>query len=188
MRPWFYDDRHFTAEEVGTATRTCAHAGCREAGDYRAPKSPRQPKDYLWFCLDHVKAYNAKWDYAKGLGPDEIENLIRFDAIWQRETRPLGDWRSREKLLRASANAFRADPAQKAKTKPADPTLPEPVASALALFTLDLPVTPEQLRTRYRELVKRHHPDMNGGSKAAEDRIKDINLAYTALREFLQGS
>jgi DnaJ-class molecular chaperone len=40
----------------------------------------------------------------------------------------------------------------------------------------------EQLKSRYHELAKRHHPDANNGDRAAEERLKSINLAYSALR------
>ena len=35
---------------------------------------------------------------------------------------------------------------------------------------------------RYIELVKRLHPDANGGDKTAEDRLKLVNQAYTTLK------
>ncbi|MFO1060844.1 MAG: DnaJ domain-containing protein, partial [Dongiaceae bacterium] len=35
---------------------------------------------------------------------------------------------------------------------------------------------------RYKSLVKRLHPDANGGDKAAEERLKHINLAYSTLK------
>jgi curved DNA-binding protein CbpA len=47
---------------------------------------------------------------------------------------------------------------------------------------LEVGVTPEQIKARYKELVKLHHPDANGGDKAAEERLKSINQAYTFLK------
>src|SRR5437868_5385867 len=55
------------------AERRCDISGCDCVGEYRAPKSPRQLTDYFWFCLDHVRAYNASWDYYAGMSTDEIE-------------------------------------------------------------------------------------------------------------------
>ena len=43
-------------------------------------------------------------------------------------------------------------------------------------------MTLDEVKTRYKELAKRHHPDANGGDRAAEERLKTINLAYAALR------
>jgi len=47
-------------------------------------------REFHWFCLDHVRAYNAGWDFYKGMGPDEIEACLRADTSWQRPTWPLG--------------------------------------------------------------------------------------------------
>ena len=52
------------------------------------------------------------------------------------------------------------------------------------LAVLDLPpdATVVELKARYKQLAKRHHPDLNGGDKKAEERLKLINEAYTYLR------
>ena len=64
--------------------------GCPLEGEYRAPKSRSQLRDYFWFCLDHVRAYNAAWDFYKGMSPGQIEAHLRDDTAWQRPTWPLG--------------------------------------------------------------------------------------------------
>jgi curved DNA-binding protein CbpA len=55
----------------------------------------------------------------------------------------------------------------------------------LATLGLSWPVTMAEVKTRYKELAKRHHPDANNGDRAAEDRLKIINLAYAAVRSRL---
>ena len=52
----------------------------------------------------------------------------------------------------------------------------------MATLGLDWPVTMDVLKSRYKELAKRHHPDANGGDRASEERLKTINLAYAAVR------
>ena len=64
--------------------------GCHEAGEYRAPKSRTTLNDYHWFCLEHVRAYNAGWDFYKGMSPAEVEAQLRADTSWQRPTWPIG--------------------------------------------------------------------------------------------------
>src|ERR1700753_1919450 len=72
------------------ALRPCDHPGCRAAGDYRAPRSKSDLSQFYWFCLDHVRAYNAAWNFYAGMSEAEIEAEIRADTVWQRPTWPLG--------------------------------------------------------------------------------------------------
>jgi len=182
MRPW-YDRNADLAADTDTQTRPCEHAGCRGAGEFRAPHSPQELNRYRWFCLDHVRAYNKQWDFAKGLAPEEIERIIRFDTIWQRETRPMGDWRTKERLVRAKAEAF-ATGAASARA-PQAPLHPPKVTAAMAMMELDVLPAADVLQVKYRALVKLNHPDAHGGDKKAEERLKEINLAYAVLREYL---
>ena len=59
---------------------------------------------------------------------------------------------------------------------------------ALAMLDLAPPVKADEVKLRYKELVKRLHPDANGGDKEAEERLKLINDAYSTLKrsEWLQ--
>jgi DnaJ-class molecular chaperone len=41
------------------------------------------------------------------------------------------------------------------------------------------------VKARYKELVKRHHPDANGGDKSAEERFKTVSEAYRTLMSTL---
>jgi hypothetical protein len=66
--------------EPAPPPRPCDQPGCPEPGEYRAPADRRRLNDYKWFCLAHVRAYNAAWDFYKGLGPAEIEHEIRSDT------------------------------------------------------------------------------------------------------------
>jgi hypothetical protein len=72
-------------------TRVCDHPDCVAGGDFRAPKSRLDLRDYYWFCLDHVRAYNAAWNYYAGMSDAEIEAEIRCDTVWQRPSWRLGD-------------------------------------------------------------------------------------------------
>ena len=52
----------------------------------------------------------------------------------------------------------------------------------LAQLDLDETATLQDIKMRYKQLVKRFHPDANGGDKKAEERFKSINEAYTNLK------
>src|SRR5215469_14900209 len=41
----------------------------------------------------------------------------------------------------------------------------------------------EQIRKAYRHLARKYHPDLNPGSKAAEEKFKDISEAYEILSD-----
>lgn len=172
-------------------TRACDQPGCTEAGEFRAPRSPNRLNDYLWFCLAHVRAYNQAWDYYKGMGPTEIEAHLREDAGWQRPTWPLGrlgGHRLDPEALRDPLGVLKDTPLHEGRRRegPASaPSAPPELRAALDVLGLTWPLGQAELRARYKELAKRYHPDANGGDRAAEERLKDINRAYSLLRQRL---
>src|SRR6185369_12917072 len=167
----------FSDEAV--ATRPCAHASCKAAGEYPAPKSTEKLRDYQWFCLDHVREFNARWNYCKDRTPEEIEKIVRFDTIWNRETRPMRDWGNKHSRLLKAAKRFYEGFEQ--PKKEAKPKLGGEIGEALELFELALPFELTALRRKYRELVKKFHPDANGGDKESEAKLKDITHGYAVL-------
>src|SRR5581483_11385072 len=78
------------APEPEPPLRLCDHPGCECGGDFRAPRSRLELNHYFWFCLDHVRAYNAAWNYYAGMSEREIEAEIRRDTVWQRPSWKLG--------------------------------------------------------------------------------------------------
>jgi len=182
---------HSAAPEV----RPCAHPGCADAGEYRAPRD-RTLKDYIWLCLDHVREYNKRWNYYEGMSESEVENEIRRDTCWGRPSWKLGsigaggvNWK--DARMRDDFGFFREDAKEEARARgnwgrqtgsgqrrrTADTTEDK----ALTIMGLDVPLSKEALKSRYKDLVKRYHPDVNQGDKAAEEKLKDINEAYRTL-------
>ncbi|MGI3775823.1 MAG: J domain-containing protein [Janthinobacterium lividum] len=166
--------------------RLCDIPSCGNAGEYRAPKSRTDLTHYWWFCLAHVREYNAGWDFYKGMTPGQIEAQLRADTAWQRPTWPLGRLGGapfdEEALRDPLANLAGERPRRRAP--PADAT-PAELREPLGTLGLEWPVSLDEVKTRYKELAKRHHPDANGGDRAAEERLKTINLAYAALRSHI---
>ncbi len=177
------------APDPAAPGRHCDMPGCPNMGEYRAPKSRTALDDYYWFCLEHVREYNARWDFYKGMSPGEIEAQLRQDTAWQRPTWPLGrlgNTISEEELLRRdplhmlhAARTSRAGRGLDPVAPPAD------LQGPLATLGLGWPITLPEVKARYKELAKRHHPDANGGDRAAEERLKTINLAYAVVRGHL---
>jgi hypothetical protein len=153
--------------------------GCGAAGEYRAPKSRHALNEYWWFCLEHVRTYNASWDFYKGMSPVEIEAQLRADTAWQRPSWPLGRLghsRLDEAVLRDPLGVMTG------RAGRAENAVPPEMREPLATLGLEWPLTMERLKTRYKELAKRHHPDANNGDRSAEESLKTINLAYATLR------
>ena len=61
------------APDPGATGQCCDQPGCDKAGEYRAPRSRTALNQYFWFCLEHVRAYNASWDFYKGMSAAQIE-------------------------------------------------------------------------------------------------------------------
>ncbi len=161
----------------------CDSPGCALNGDYRAPKSRSNLREFHWFCLEHVRAYNASWDYYKGMSADEIEAELRADSSWQRPTWPLGQNGAANRQQEALEAELRNFTFGAERPRPAPrPNIPPELREALEIFELVWPVTLETVKAKYKTLAKQHHPDANQGDKGAEDRLKIINLAYATLR------
>jgi hypothetical protein len=166
--------------------RHCDYPGCADGGGYRAPKSRDSLNEYWWFCLDHVRDYNARWDFYKGMTPDQIEAQTRDDTGWQRPTWPLGRLGQKffdEEHLRDPMEGLAARRAKAAERMRA--VTPAELREPLNTLGLEWPVSLDAVKTRYKELAKRNHPDANGGDRKAEERLKTINLAYAAIRAHL---
>ena len=160
---------------------------CGAPGEYRAPKSRRDLRDYWWFCLEHVRAYNSTWDYYKGMTPAEMEQELRADTAWQRPSWPLGRLGSAawdEEMLRDPLHILSSGGVNRSRQRPDNET-PGDLREPLSTLGLTWPVTLDAVKSRYKELAKRHHPDANGGSRDAEERLKTINIAYATLRSRL---
>jgi DnaJ domain len=164
------------------APRRCEHAdGCSEEGTHRAPAARNRLNDYVWFCLEHVRAYNRAWDYFAGMNEAEIENQRRADTVWQRPSWPLGhfgEYASTGYRVHDGFGFFWES--EECTAKPEKPRTEE--EKALAAFDLTGPVTFQDVKARYKDLVKKLHPDANGGDREAEERLKTINQAYSALK------
>jgi len=177
---------HSFDSEIGV--RLCDHPGCREAGDYRAPVSPDRLREYYWFCKNHVRDYNAGWNYHSGRQQDDIEAQIRSDSVWNRPTWPMG-----ARLHKSAGQAggyhdpfeFFSDDNGRDNAKRSNSADDGSYASHYRVLSLIPPVTLTALKARYKELAKQLHPDVNGGDKQAENRLKRINLAYSALKKAL---
>lgn len=162
----------------------CEAPGCRLQGEYRAPFARDRLEQYRWFCLEHVRDYNKKWDYFAGLDASEIERHIRADTTWRRPVWPLGGRRNGGPQihdpfgLREEAGIDEKPPPRMDGSEQLTPA----ERNAMGVLELSWPTTRADVKSRYKELVKIHHPDANGGAREAEEKLKEINVAYSTLR------
>jgi len=172
-----------TVEDV----RPCAQTGCKDEGAFRVPKSRDELSKHIWLCLAHARAHNESWDYFKGMSEREIETFRYEAVVGHRPTWPLG---KRGARMPDPFNTFDFDNAFGAtnpKKEPNTPRRPERQITRLQLTAFDtLQLEPSatliEIKARYKELVKRFHPDANGGDRGAEERLKQVIKAYGVLR------
>jgi hypothetical protein len=179
--------RRGSAAEPEPTGRPCAFPGCTRPGAYRAPRSPDSLDDYLWFCRDHVREYNLKWNFFQGRTEEEFQRFLDKDRVWGRETRPFGQ---RPDEGRAWARAGLNDPleilGQRGTRGPVPgPTRKLPPTERRALEILDARDhwTRAEIRKQYKSLVKDLHPDTNGGNRADEERLQEVVWAWDQIRD-----
>lgn len=182
---------------VRDSHRACAHPGCPEPGEFRAPVPYGQrsgfdgPGEWQWLCLDHVREFNTRYNWFKDMTQEEIEAAQMPLAGWARETRAFTQagvdappkWSDFHDPLDAISARFRrrteeALPAQRDDGKP----LSREDRNALRQLGLDHNADRRALRSRYSELVRRYHPDRNGGDRSHETALQQVIEAYTHLR------
>lgn len=182
---------------VSGKQQECSAPGCNEPGEFRAPGVRPAgfdgPGDYRWFCLDHVRAFNSEYDWFAGMSAEEILEAQHPAAGWASESRifradagvdgvprwadfsdPLDAIGSRAADIKARARgrSYQAD----ARFTPRE-------REALAVMGLAGDTDRTGLRKRYSELVRRFHPDRNGGDRSQEARLQRVVEAYQVLRK-----
>jgi len=171
--------------------KPCAFQGCQNTGDYPAPRNRDNLSEHIWFCLKHIRAYNAGWNYYAGMNVGEIESHWRGCATWERPTWPIGshpNFSQAHEAINEYLRKFTANinPSMDSKsTAQSDAHLfPPGSTEARALKTLKLSgqITNESMKIAYKKMVKKYHPDTNHGCKQSEEKLKEINQAYGCLK------
>jgi hypothetical protein len=186
------------AEEIQRAESEappCQWKGCGKPAPYRAPMGRGRDGEYFCFCIDHVRQYNASYNYFDGMSDNEVRDFQK-DAVtghrptwkvganaWAHGTRD-GREEGAGKAGAGGANffAWRAQKAQEQTTERGRKLRPIEKKSLEALH-LDGRATREDIKAKFKELVKMHHPDANGGDKQSEDKLREIIQAYNYLKQ-----
>ncbi|MCO5090867.1 DnaJ domain-containing protein [Bosea sp. (in: a-proteobacteria)] len=181
------------AAAEGDAPR-CDQPGCARAGTFRAPKGRGREGQFFRFCMEHVKAYNATYNYFAGMDDDALAAYQKQEEIGHRPTWKLGVNAQAARMaqrgrrrggeagpdMHDAFNLFGARDRQQA----AQPEARVGVVARKALETLGLDDTADSaaIKARYKELVKRFHPDANGGDRSREGTLQEILKAYQQLK------
>nr|WP_295375284.1 J domain-containing protein [uncultured Sphingosinicella sp.] len=174
--------------------RHCSRPGCTEAGEFRAPaqEGPRSgfdgPGDWRWLCLDHVREFNAGYNFFQGMSTEEIEAAQTPYGGWDRQTRafagnpsPPPAWADFTDPLDAIGARFKRQPrADGARHDGRELSATD--RKSLGVMGLGTDADRRALRKRYAELLRRYHPDHNGGDRGHEKALQSVIEAYTQLK------
>lgn len=178
------------AEDVRPAEEPrCEHSGCTRKGEYRAPKGRDHEGQFFRFCIDHVREYNASYNYFAGMS-DAALSAYQKDALtghrptWKTgvgNAAALDSTVDAATLLRARLERLRKirQEAEKSRAKPRVTPL---AAKALDALGLDESADRALVRSRFKEMAKRLHPDLNDGDRSREDKLRAIIDAYNYLK------
>jgi len=174
-------------EEKREVKIRCNAPGCSAEGTFRAPMGRLREGQYLCFCLDHVREYNATYNYFNGMNDTDVASYVKDATVGHRPTWTMGTKRG-QKGFREEGRATE-DPlgltrnkGPRSKPEARKPSYSSVTIRAFHALHLDETADAEAIRARYKELVKRHHPDANGGDRSREEKLREIIHAYKTLR------
>ena len=170
-----------------TSTRECEHEGCQQAGKFRAPKAPDVLDEFKWFCKEHVREYNLRWNFFNNTTEAEMNAQLSKDKVWERETRSFSDPEAR-----AWARLGIEDPHQvlgeNATKNPGKATtgtrrLPPTERRAIEILEAKDNWSKTEVRKAYKSLIKILHPDMNGGDRSQEEQLQEVVWAWDQIKD-----
>jgi hypothetical protein len=181
-----------------TAGPACEHPSCKAEGQYRAPKGRDREGQYWRFCLQHVREYNASYNYFAGMSDTAVAAYQKDATIGHRPTWAMGvnaagksesagagegrDWGYVDPLGILRGEDFRQGRQRRQTAEPRKPRHTGAVRRALDVLGLDETAEGPAIKAQYKALVKQFHPDANGGDRSFEDRLRDIIKAHDVLK------
>jgi len=171
--------------------RLCEAKGCVGPGNCRVSKSPQHLDEYLWYCAAHARAHNENWDYFKGMDDGDIQKFREDALTGHRPTWQLGKRAAKARTGTRTQNPLHDSHAlfdDEDNGSPTGARRPQRQLTRLQVMAMDTlqlahDATLNEIKARYKELVKRFHPDANGGDRSAEERLKQVIKAYGVLRQ-----
>ena len=183
----------------------CQWPDCKEKGSHRAPKGRNNAREYWHFCLNHVREYNQSYNFFSGMNAEAVARYQKDALTGHRPTWKMGANGSRGKGKGAAAADFdgaadpfsvfselngrgRWRPGAGAEAKTETRKVFNAERKALQVMGLGSDATLDDVKAKYKALVKQHHPDANGGDRSTEDRLIEIIKAYNYLKTVVRGA
>ncbi|MCH9809044.1 MAG: DnaJ domain-containing protein [Alphaproteobacteria bacterium] len=186
--------------EKSSGSPACQWKGCDKPGSNRAPQGRGRDGEYYWFCVDHVRQYNNSYNYFDGMSDGEVEKFQKESITGHRPTWKMGNDSDKAKDAGATGPDKDADEAlhrardphgffawrakqsrEQARSKRR--SLKPLERKALKTLHLTAEASKDDIKTRYKALVKEHHPDANGGDRRSEEKLREILQAYNLLKQ-----
>lgn len=176
----------------------CAWPDCKNEGTFAAPKSTKDIYDRQYFCQEHIKEFNKKWNGLDGMTDEDIFSM-QTKSTWERPTRRFGihgvsaqtaqfTFSNAEDLFRFFKQRQKEESIKKAygfEEEKDEDNLPPDIKEACSILGITLPIEFANLKKKYLSLMKKHHPDLNKGSKKEEDHVKKINVAFQIIQDYI---
>jgi hypothetical protein len=178
----------------------CEWPECKNKGPHRAPKGRANDKEYWHFCLSHVREYNQSYNFFSGMNADAVARYQKDALTGHRPTWKMGanGAKKGEGDLGGASDPFhmfselngrgRWRPGPGAEAKVETRKVFNAERKALQVMGLGAGATLEDVKTKYKALVKQHHPDANGGDRSTEDRLIEIIKAYNYLKTVVRSA
>ena len=166
----------------------CDWKNCNNIGQYRAPIERDNSKKYRLLCLKHIKEFNKNWNYFEKMNDEEILEFIKSDMTWHKPTQNFSAQDNFFKILwnNALKEDLNKNGIDKNHVKLAQLNFSNKDLKAFDILGLDVTINWENIRSKFKKLVKKFHPDMNSGNRKFEEKLKVITLAYTQLKRTLK--
>ncbi len=166
----------------------CDWNNCNNIGQYKAPIERDNSKKYRLLCLQHIKEFNKNWNYFENMNDAEILEFIKSDMTWHKPTQNFSAQDNFFKILwnNALKDDLNKNGINKNHAKIAQLNFSNKDLKAFDILGLDVTKNWENIRSKFKKLVKKFHPDMNSGNKKFEEKLKVITLAYTQLKRTLK--
>lgn len=170
-----------TKNQLGDSSQ-CCWDGCSDDGKFPAPKPSMSPKERYYFCLEHIREYNKSWDFFQKMDAAQIDSFQKDTIVGHRPTWKFGVnafQNNMEEIRKQVFGQFRGS-YKNIEEREAALRLPKNIRDALKILGLKYPVTLKEIKQKYKELAKAHHPDLN--NHGGDEKIKRINEAYSHLK------